>query len=300
MAADAWQIMEEAVVGLAHRRVNLPCQDAVRAVNHPRPALVVADGAGSSPLSHQGAQAVVAGLIRLFETLDKPLYELLDAADTPDSNLGRSWALVIVKHAMGLLTDLAAQQQRSVSDFRSTLLVVLAGQQRLLWLKVGDGALVIERCAPSDTEPFESMLSTLGEVGKGEFANQTQFLDAIEPDDVQSDLLDMGNICGMALMSDGAAERLISHDGTQVAARLTTLLQQLRQGRLARSTLTQMFYEESFCKGTSGDDRSLALAALPVTFCETTQPSHEPATSSEVQPEPKKSPPRKRRRKSRQ
>jgi hypothetical protein len=265
-----WRVVEEAVVGLAHRAQNLPCQDAARAVRGPRPVVVVADGAGSSAVSELGAHAVVTGTIRLLDSLDKPLAELLDSPAPPARDLARTWGLLLVKHAMGLLKDLAAQHRREVQDFRCTFLLMVAGRERLLWLKVGDGALVVERMRLTpdgrldETGPWQPELSTLGEAGKGEFANQTVFLDAATPDDVQIGCLLAGDITGMAAMSDGAAERLVGSDGSRVAPRMASLLQQLREDRLRRQALTQMFYEEGFCKGSSGDDRSIALAACGV------------------------------------
>lgn len=265
-----WRVVEEAVVGLAHRAQNLPCQDAARAVHRPRPVVVVADGAGSSAVSELGAQAVVTGTIRLLDSLDKPLAELLDSPAAPAPALARSWGLLLVKHAMGLLKDLGAQHRREVRDFRCTFLLMVAGTERLLWLKVGDGALVIERMrlqtagSAGQAAPWEPELSSLGEAGKGEFANQTVFLDAATPDDVQLGWLPAADITGLAAMSDGAAERLVSSDGSRVAPRIASLLQQLREDRLRRQALTQMFYEEGFCKGSSGDDRSIALAACGV------------------------------------
>ena len=265
-----WRVVEEAVVGLAHRAQNLPCQDAAQAVCRPRPVVIVADGAGSSAVSELGAHAVVTGTIRLLDSLDKPLAELLDSPAPPARDLARTWGLLLVKHAMGLLKDLAAQHRREVQDFRCTFLLIVAGRERLLWLKVGDGALVVERMrlTPAgrldETGPWQPELSTLGEAGKGEFANQTVFLDAATPDDVQLGCLPAGDITGMAAMSDGAAERLVGSDGSRVAPRMASLLEQLREDRLRRQALTQMFYEEGFCKGSSGDDRSIALAACGV------------------------------------
>jgi len=264
----AWCVVEEAVVGLAHRAQNLPCQDAAQAVCRPRPAVVVADGAGSSAVSELGARAVVSGTVRLLDSLDKPLAELLDGQAPPAPELVRTWGLLLAKHARGLLHDLAREHRREVRDLRCTFLLMVAGRERLLWLKVGDGALVVERmrlqpqaAGGGQAPAWQSELRALGEPGKGEFANQTVFLDAAAPEDVQLGWLPARDITGMAAMSDGAAERLVSSDGARVAPRIADLLAQLRQERLGRQALTQMFYEQGFCQGTSGDDRSMALAA---------------------------------------
>jgi hypothetical protein len=268
-ANGAWYVLEEAVVGLAHRTKNLPCQDSAQAVLLPRISLVVADGAGSSAVSEIGAQAVVTGTVRLLETLDKPLAELLDARATPQKESARTMGLLVVKHAIGLLKDLAVLHRREVRDFRCTFLLMVAGQRRILWVKVGDGALIVERLRPGSSQDatpptWTSECETVGDVGKGEFANLTQFLDAVTPKDVQTGLMEATDISGMAAMSDGAAEKLVSNDGLTVAGRMSALLAQLREDRLKRTTLTKMFYEEAFCEGTTGDDRAIALAARGV------------------------------------
>lgn len=266
LARGSWFVQDEAVVGLAHRGKSLPCQDAAQAVTRPRTALVLADGAGSSAVSEIGSQAVVTGTVRLIDTLDKPLGELLDAEQEPQPSAARAMGLLLVKHAMGLLKDLSAVHRREVRDFRCTFLVVVIGSKRHLWVKVGDGAIVIERMrldGPLNSrEPlWVSECATLGEVGKGEFANVTQFLDAVTPQEVQFGTLDATDVCGALVMSDGASEKLVSNDGISVAGRVSALLDKLRTERLRRTELTKMFYEEGFCAGTTGDDRSLAMAA---------------------------------------
>ena len=273
--ARHWLVQDEAVAGLAHRNRNLPCQDAAQAVSHPRTALVLADGAGSSAVSEIGAQAVVRSTLRLLDTLDKPLSAWLDRDGPEPQQEARTWGLLLVKHAIGTLKDLAAEHRRELRDFRCTLLVAVVGRQHLLWLKVGDGAIVLEkRQRQTDGQgqtTWAHELGTLGEQGKGEFANQTQFLDALTPDDVQIGCLPTELVSGLALMSDGAAEKLVANDGSRVAPRISTLLAQLRQDKLHRSVLTRMFYQDDFLTGTSGDDRSIALAAH-------NEPSPEPAS----------------------
>ncbi len=262
VATQQWQAMDEAVVGLAHRVRNLPCQDAVMASVKPRPCLVLADGAGSSAVSEWGARAVVQGLSRLADTLNAHVASVLDQGEAHTESV-RALGLLFVKHAVGLLHDLAREHRRDVRDFRSTLLMCLVGQQHHLWIKVGDGALVVERQRLQADQPSQSCLSTLGHAGKGEYANETQFLDSVQPADVQVGFLPAHDITGLALMSDGAAERLVSNDGQVVAGRLAVLLQALREDKLRRSVLTRMFYEDGFCERSTGDDRAVALLASP-------------------------------------
>lgn len=259
---DEWQALFEAVVGLAHRDANppLPCQDTALADSKLRPIVIVADGAGSSAVSEIGSQAVVSGLSRLLNTLAQQVSDLLDKPDVT-AKQARSFALLLVKHALGILEDLAVRHRRPLKDFRCTLLLAIHGQHHTLWVKIGDGALVAEHMQLED-EQLKPRLFTLGEVGKGEFANLTTFIDEhLQPEDVQTGLHPSLLVTGLAAMSDGAADRLVSNDGGRVADQVASWLHLLRQGKLKRRTLTRAFYADSFTKGTTGDDCSIALAA---------------------------------------
>lgn len=262
-----WRTQYEAVVGLSHRDMEppLPCQDAAFArQGECHPWLVVADGAGSSAVSELGAQAVVLGLNRLLLSLESRLFAVLDSPQAPTKEEERSWSLLLAKHARGLLEDLASQHRRPLKDFRCTLLLAVVGHKHALWLKVGDGMLVAKQVqqAPNEPKGWATTLSTLGELGKGEFANQTTFIDEhLQPDQVQSGLISADPLCGLALMSDGAAERLVSLDGQKISGQLQNWLDQLSHQGLRRRQLTQRFYAEDFTSRRVADDCSIALAA---------------------------------------
>lgn len=269
--SGVWHGQYETVVGLRHRDalLPLPCQDAALAITQPRPVLLVADGAGSAAVSEIGSQAVVTGLARLISTLEQQLVTLLDSPVAASPEASRSFGLVMVKHAKGLLADLAQTHRRPQKDFRCTLLAIVAGKHHLMWLKIGDGAIVVEQiesvCSNDQTDNrlLQPRLQTLGKDGKGEFANQTTFIDEkLTLDDVQTGGLPIHDITGMALMSDGGAERLVSNDGSKVATQISGWLDSLRQGKLKRRVLTQRFYTEEFTQGTSGDDCGIALCSV--------------------------------------
>ena len=250
-----WYVVAEAVVGLAHRRSEppLPCQDAFCISNKPRVTLLVADGAGSAAVSEIGANAVVNSCQRLLYTLDDQVFDLLDKNDAPEDILVKRFALRLVKHAMGTLEDISKRQRREIRDYRCTLLVLIVGKERLLWIKVGDGALVIQE---------KGGLRTLGESGKGEFANQTTFIDdKLMPESVQFGIVSSVYISGLAAMSDGAAERLVANDGSKVSNKVSDFFNQLCRNSLNRSLLTDFLYDKEAWRGTSGDDKCLVLAA---------------------------------------
>ncbi len=258
-----WQACYEAVTGLAHRDANppLPCQDSAVALNSSRPIVIVADGAGSSAVSELGSQAVTTGLARLLNTLERQVVQLLDQPQNSSSEEVRSFALLLVKHAKGILDDLAVQHRRPQKDFRCTLLLAIQGKAQLLWLKIGDGALVIETLQ-QDAGKLLPTLTTLGRVGKGEFANATTFIDDhLQPTDVQTGSCSSAHITGFAAMSDGAADRLVANDGSHVSPQISDWLNKLRHGKLKRRELTRLFSSEHFTHGTTGDDASVALCA---------------------------------------
>ena len=259
-----WFGMDEAVVGLAHRAKNLPCQDAAIAHATLRPFVVLADGAGSAIVSDIGAQAVVLGLARLIQTLEFQWSPLLDAAESGDKESLSKWPMLLVKHARGILDDTAKTHRREVRDLRCTLLCALVGAERFLWFKVGDGEMLVERTHWDETGEPVRQYQVLGERGKGDFANQTTFIDIAKPEDVQWGIESIHEISGLAAMSDGGAERLVAADGSKVAARVGNMLDDLRNQKLKRQDLTKLFYSPDFCDRSSGDDRSMALLARDI------------------------------------
>lgn len=263
-----WVSQYEAVVGLSHRKNKeaLPCQDAATAFSLPklhRAAIITADGAGSSAVSDLGSAAVVNGLSRFLQTLNPLLSPLLDE-DNFDEEYDR-FAKIVVNHARGILLDLAAQHRRPMKDFRCTLLMAVVGIKHTLWIKVGDGALVAEKRFYENKE-LRAERATLGNVGKGEYANQTVFIDEnLRPSDIQSGVISSEQLTALFAMSDGAAERFVANDGSRVAKKLSDWADELRQDRLGRHKITAYFYSDEFQKGKnghhSGDDCSIAMIA---------------------------------------
>jgi hypothetical protein len=255
----AWIAAEAAVVGAAHLRQvpPKPCQDAALADEAGRPLVVVADGAGSAAMSHLGASCVVAAVRRLVRTLDADFAKALDAGG-PTFEIGEDLARKIVAHASGTLDDLAMTHQRATEDFRCTLLVWVLGTDRSMWVKVGDGALVAHS---------EGGLHCVGPVGKGEYANQTCFVD---PGLARGQWcwggIGTATIEGVAAMSDGAADRLVSSNGERVAQAMGKLLHAVGTGRADRRHVFDLLADGSMWKGSSGDDRSIALLVRKEAF----------------------------------
>lgn len=251
---SAWSICGDAVIGLAHRRKGLPCQDAVAFRPSPRPILALSDGAGSAAISERGAQALVLGITRFLLSLEGDLASWLDGENETSQIQVMCWSERLRLHAQGLLVDLAQAERREVRDMRATLLMAVIGERHVFWWKVGDGAIVARNS--------EGMWS-LGNLAsaKGEFANQTCFVDAASGSDVQSGLLSTQELFGIALMSDGGAERLVAHDGGKVANRVGEWLNDLAEQRFSVDRIALAFHEPAMWERTSLDDRSIVLAA---------------------------------------
>ena len=253
---SAWSLCGGAVRGLAHHRSGLPCQDDVAWHASPRPILTLSDGAGSAPISELGAATLVRGVSRFLVSLEDAIAPWLDdASDTAQAQAqAQQWSQRLLIHAQGLLADLAHAQRRDVRDVRGTLLVVVIGAVHCFWWQVGDGAIVVQT---------SSDLKALGSThtAKGEFANQTCFVDIAKPSDVQFGLLPTSEVHGMALMSDGGAEKLVAYDGSRVAQRVGKWLEAVARGLMSPEKIAIAYQEPQMWERTNLDDRSIVLAA---------------------------------------
>ena len=250
----AWHLCGEAVIGLAHRRKGLPCQDAIACRSTPRPILALSDGAGSAAVSEVGARAMVAGISRFLVSLEDDLAPWLDGTDaTPPDQAGR-WAGRLLRHAQGVLDDLARSERRNVRELRGTLLLAVIGIRQAFWWQVGDGAIVIRHA---------DGLHALGTPAKskGEFANQTCFVDIADIGMVQYGVFPTPELIGLALMSDGGAEKLVAHDGSRVAARLGEWFDAVADDRFTPDRIALAFHEPAMWERTNLDDRSVVFAA---------------------------------------
>lgn len=252
---ESWQMSGVAVAGLAHWRQGVPCQDAVAWRSHPRPILALSDGAGSAAASHQGSALLVQGLTRFVMSLEDAIAAWLDAPATPDEATASMWSQRLLAHANGLIEDLAERERRPVKDFRATALLAIVGRQQVFCWQVGDGAVVAQH---NDT------LTIISTGAKGEFANQTVFVDAARVEEVCYAVLPTAEVTGLALMSDGGAERLVAAHSGKIATRLGRWLEALSDRQLCADQLAVAYHEAPMWERTSLDDRAIVMAARPL------------------------------------
>lgn len=256
-----WNICGESVVGLAHRRRNEVCQDAIYYANNTRPILVLSDGAGSGLVSELGSKILTIGMCRFFNSLNEEFqlfldnYKLLNDEEAIKEKCDY-WSLIALNHAKGLLEDTAILNKRNIKDLRGTLLFVIVGKYFTFHFQLGDGAIIYQ----NKNEELKVILPN--ENSKGEFANQTIFVDEATINDIQSGVLLSNEINAIALMSDGITCKLVSTDGSKVAGRINTWFDLLANDNLTRDQLTSMFYSQEMSEKTNYDDRSIILATI--------------------------------------
>lgn len=195
-----WRYASAQVTGSAHEKLRKPCQDRAVCVTDDESATllaVLADGAGTAELAHEGAETAV----------DTAL-----AAALLGVRAGRRDYADILRESAALARQrvMEAAHARSVPprELASTLLAVIVGPLGGAALQVGDGGIVIGERGPGWRCVFWPQ--------KGEYANSTFFLSderALEVAEV-TNLSD--DVVDVALLSDGV-EPLALHFASRSA-----------------------------------------------------------------------------------
>lgn len=258
--AGKWGGVAGVAAGTKHIKATppVPCQDAaiVRAGEGVRPCIFVADGAGSASLSHFGAQETVLRLSHFAASMEDMHIRMLDAAQTPPEDECRMHARRFLIHASETVGYLAQKEEQPFKEFRCTLLAVIIGAERVFWIKLGDGHIIREKSGEN--------LEVVGPLGKGDYANVTNFIQPTgdgENPAMACGLFPAAEISGIAVMTDGAAEKLVSADGQKVAGRINTFLTELRQGAFEEKHLQKFLTDTNVWKppGYTGDDKGIGL-----------------------------------------
>jgi hypothetical protein len=184
-----WRVIGASVMGSAHLRASLPCQDAYAYCALPEGAvLVAADGAGSAERADEGAQlaaaaassALVAGLRRGW----------------PYDDAGWS-GLFADAFAEARAEVLAEAQTAGVSAraYACTLLCAAISDDLVAVAQLGDGVAV---AALPDGDWFLAAAPQ-----KGEYANETFFLTQLDALERFTVGIYTGPVQGLAVMTDG-------------------------------------------------------------------------------------------------
>lgn len=189
------RVFGASVVGDAHVRNGLPCQDAFRAVVDDRVAVIaVADGLGSASRSDLGAAtAAEAAAERAFALARR---DPLEAAHE---------GMIAARDALDALANASACD---VSDLASTLIVAVASR-RIAIAHIGDGAAV----GLCGDEPY-----VLSPPANGEYANIVDPLTSGDWTDNVRTVLCTDAIDAIGLFTDGCQHAAVRRDNGHVIA----------------------------------------------------------------------------------
>lgn len=156
-----WKVVGASVVGTSHQGSATPCQDYLEFLRcelggNPVLVVAIADGAGSAPLSHFGAEEVVKALLKEVSSAKVSIEEVkLETI--------QSW----FRNALLRLQERAAHAKLEIKDMDCTAMLAILGEQSGVFAQIGDGAWV---------GGANGTLEALTWPYKGEFANETKFL----------------------------------------------------------------------------------------------------------------------------
>lgn len=208
-----WTIGSASVIGSAHVKAQMPCQDyhITSTVNG---ALVVAvsDGLGSAAKSDHGAHHACRAAVAYIErTIDRQrtrrlsldvvrdlIWRLTSAPKNPEQMLREAAA-----EARNALVKLAAAEHATLSDYACTLILAVVMNDSWHAIHVGDGALVGVFA--------DGTYRTLSAPERGEYVNSvtpitsSRFADALRYSEATE------QVAGVAVFSDGIQHLCINN-----------------------------------------------------------------------------------------
>lgn len=242
-----WNTLTAVCTGRGHRLRHQLGQDrTAQRTEYGVTTIALADGAGSAPLSHLGAECAVQTVCRLLCREFEGLY----ASPTPQTM--RQWVVETVQEA---IAEKAALYRAAPSELACTLLAVAVCGDRYLFFHVGDGVIAYQKTGK---------LLVASRPSNGEFANTTTFVTAKSAK--QTARVGKGTqtaLEGFVLMSDGCEQALYHKSTAKVAPLLGHMLQwsELLEPD-AGTELLQTVLEQRVAVRTS-DDCSLAVMSRP-------------------------------------
>lgn len=254
-----WNGFAVSIIGNDHVRREQPLQDASATVLSPRPAAVVCDGAGSAPLSHDGANAAVRAFRIAIATLEPLLAECLDSDRTPWGFAKDLWHYVagwICRALVAARDEAARTGSGNPSDYVFTFAAAIVGKLRTGFIQVGDGAIAVRTRTGACDLVFKPE--------KGRYANVTTFLDAktVEEDTFLTRVLPTPEIVGIMVMCDGTEVCMIDLASNKPAPIVGQMLEDYSKDEVDRHTvLSYLTGMRWMTDPRGGDDKSIALLA---------------------------------------
>lgn len=244
--AQPWRVLAASAPGSAHLRRQLPNQDAFALASSRRGSLILAasDGAGSAARGGEGAALAVLAALRFTAALAPPESEPEVLAALLGALRAARWAL-----------ERRAGEAGELRDYACTLLLAVAGPERLGALQLGDGAIV------GRGEGGEMRLLT--RPSHGAYAGETTFLTSRGCLEALSlECLASREVTALALLTDGLEPVALSR-GQPFAPFFASLFAFAARAEPDAPGALERFLAGERLAARSHDDKTLLLAVRP-------------------------------------
>ena len=249
--AVSWRVTGVSVQGVSHRRMDLPCQDALgyRIMDGGVLVVALADGAGSAAYASEGAQMAVEEALRALVTR-------LDGSSLPGAP--EAWRNLMSASFASARARVLAQAEETAEparEYAATLTGVIADGRCLAVAQVGDGAVI--------AEDEDGQLWTASRLQRGEYANETHFL--TEDGALDRVVIEVFErpVRALAVMSDGLVRLALKMPAQEPHAPffqpLFRFASTAEDGEKAAARLAE-FLDSERVNARTDDDKSLVLA----------------------------------------
>lgn len=240
-----WRAVCCEVQGIGHKKANVPCQDKTfKLMKNGVYVIALADGAGTSNLSHYGAERIVH---------DMSEYLVNHFVDLISCNDGRKVKKNLVDLFRVILLNEAEIHKCNIHDLASTLLLAAVHENHFILLHIGDGVIGYLD---------EGNLKVASKPDNGEFSNVTTFVTSSE---VLSSMRlfkgELKNVDAFVLMSDGTEYSLYHKPSNKLADVIKRLMHRtcLIDNNVLTAQLTDSF--NAVISKNTQDDCSIAILA---------------------------------------
>lgn len=192
---DKWQLAYASVVGNAHIKEGLPCQDAHSVcIIEDKVIAIVCDGAGSCLYSDIGSKLVCN---YIAEQLNNSLNDSHFVENLSDETW-KTYVYELIKACQNELKLFVEAEKKEYRDLSCTLIAMVASPQKILTFHIGDGRGGYK----IETGEWQSFMTPF----RGEEANETVFITSSIWDDpekyIETKCIE-NNIQAFCLLSDG-------------------------------------------------------------------------------------------------
>ncbi len=168
-----WTVIAISQRGISHERQAIPNQDSydvsiISATKEMPETIIaaVADGAGSAPLSHEGARTATSTAITMLRYLIRRTPESALSPDQAVKTLSQA-----VRYTSQALKLKARQNHAKLAELATTIQLVLANERLISTLHIGDGRTIVNS---------KDSYINLNPPYNGEYANETAFITSSE------------------------------------------------------------------------------------------------------------------------